>query len=416
MFCNLNWKRWIKVYLLAIITGFIVGLVMIVFNDGVGFLDGVRTNYPKIIYLLPFGGLLIVFVYKLFKTNNKIGSEMIFNRLNKGKPTDIFNSICVIIGTWVSHLFGASVGRTNASLQIGGGIADFFSSYIDIDAEMKRVIVLCGISASFATLYGTPLGAAFLAIEICTVGQLEIRAFLPCLLSSCIAFLLGNFALVDIVDFRLLQLPPLTPASIGYTIIISLICCIVSIIYCSSIHYLAIVFNKFKNRYLKIFTGGALIVLIIAVFGTKYAGGGDLEYLINLNDIVWYAFVIKIIITVLSTVSCYQGGLVMPTFSIGAALGVTLGHVFGLPTYYCAAIAMICLFVGVVNAKICGMIMAIELFGIGGIVYYIIAIFIADQLSLNFKIFNAQEFMGDKWLIRNIKRLFRRIKGNGITG
>ena len=403
--------NYLKICILAALIGLLVGLVMLLFNRTIDYLTLFRNNHHEIIYMLPVGGLLIILIYRYLKITAKAGSEMVFRSMQYNEPINSANGIAVFIASLLSHLFGASAGKTNASLQIGGVIADELSSLFKLTKRTRRYLILCGLSAAVATLFATPLAAAFLAVEVTTIGHFYYKALFPCSISALVAYAINQEHYVIETDYVLKNIPEFNAVNIILVIIIGIICAIIAIIFCMMIHYMVLIFNKINNKYLKILISGCLLIILYAIFGNEYAGSGnDLITLALKGNVVVNAFIIKMLVSAISTAGGYQGGMVSPTLASGACLGICLSRFIDLDPSFCMAICMIALFVGVINAKGCALIMAVEMFGINAILYYIIVIIIADQLSLNFKIFNAQEFESDKMLIAAVKRIKNRLE------
>lgn len=66
----------------------------------------------------------------------------------------------IFISTALTHLAGGSAGREGAAIQLGGSIANLLGRWIHLDEEDRHVIVMCGMSAAFSALFGTPMAAA----------------------------------------------------------------------------------------------------------------------------------------------------------------------------------------------------------------------------------------------------------------
>lgn len=81
------------------------------------------------------------------------------------------------------------------------------------------------------------------------------------------------------------------------------------------------------------------------------------------------AFALKLLFTAVTLGCGFRGGEVVPTFFIGATLGCVLGPLLGIPAGFAAAVGLVALFCGAVNCPVASVILAVELFGSGGIVY-----------------------------------------------
>ncbi len=53
------------------------------------------------------------------------------------------------------------------------------------------MVVMCGMSAVFSALFGTPITAAVFALGVTSVGIMYYSALVPCLMSSSLAAFFG---------------------------------------------------------------------------------------------------------------------------------------------------------------------------------------------------------------------------------
>ncbi len=86
----------------------------------------------------------------------------------------------IFISTALTHLTGGSAGREGAVIQLGGSIGNQLGRMLPLDEEDRHVMVMCGMSAAFAALFGTPMAAAVFALEVVSVGVMYYTALVPC--------------------------------------------------------------------------------------------------------------------------------------------------------------------------------------------------------------------------------------------
>lgn len=108
------------------------------------------------------------------------------------------------------------------------------------------------------------------------------------------------------------------------------------------------------------------------------------------------AFFWKLLFTAVTIGSGFKGGEVVPTFFIGATLGCVLGSLLGIPTGFAAALGLVCVFCGAVNCPIASVILSIELFGAGQLVYFALACGVAYMLSGYFGLYSSQKILYSK--------------------
>ena len=200
---------------LAVLVGLVAGGVSTLFAKAMGFVTTFRMENPWLILLLPVGGIIIVTAYRLLHNENDRGTNLILAEIHKGGDVPSRVAPLIIFSTVVSHFFGASVGREGAALQLGGSIGSFLGRIIRLDEKDRRVMIMCGMSAAFAALFGTPMAAAIFAIEVVQVGIMYYVALVPCIFAALVA---SNFSAsmgINPEAFIIKDIPEITVLNMG---------------------------------------------------------------------------------------------------------------------------------------------------------------------------------------------------------
>jgi H+/Cl- antiporter ClcA len=170
-------------------------------------------------------------------------------------------------------------------------------------------------------------------------------------------------------------------------------------IFCKIMHQMAHFLAKvMPNAYVRAFIGGAVIVILTLMLGTRdYNGAGT--HMIEQSftgTVVWYAFLVKMIFTAITIGSGYKGGEIVPTLFVGATFGCMMGPVLGLPSSLAAALSMIGTFCGVVNAPLASVFLAVEMFGTGDIILFAVVCAISYVCSGYYSLYSSQTIVQDK--------------------
>ena len=176
--------RWV---LLSVVTGLVCGLVGSAFHLTVDFATSFRAQHQWLVFLLPIGGLAIALIYRVSKMEGE-GTNNIIDSIHDGENVPIMLVPVIFVSTAITHLVGGSAGREGAALQIGGGIGYRVGRLLKLDDKDMRLVTLCGMSAVFAALFGTPLTATIFALEVISVGILHYSGLIPCLVASVTAY------------------------------------------------------------------------------------------------------------------------------------------------------------------------------------------------------------------------------------
>ena len=392
-------RMFVKWSLLAIVAGIVCGLLGTLFHYCVDFATETYQNFDWLLYLLPVSGILIVFLYRCCGVYEDEGTNRVIASIRSPKDVPANMTFLIFAGTVLTHLCGGSSGREGAALQIGGSMGYLLGRIFRLDLNEKRIITMCGMSALFSALFGTPLAAAVFSIEVVTVGVMNYMALLPCVISSTIAYAIaGSFGITP-MSYTITEVPALSAVSVLQVFAITLIASLLSALFVKGLHYYGEITRKrIPNAYLRVVVGGLLIIVLTLICQTRdYNGAGTA--VINLaftGQVVWYACLLKILFTVITMGSGFKGGEIIPSFFIGAAMGNVFGSFIGLPASFGAAVGMISVFCCVVNCPIASMIMSIELFGSEGLIYFALACSLGYLISGYFSLYSSQRFIYPK--------------------
>lgn len=365
-----------------------------------------RMANPWLIFLLPVGGLVIAAIYRVSKMEGE-GTNGIIDSIHDGAKVHIRLVPVIFVSTAITHLVGGSAVREGAALQIGGGIGYRVGRLLKLDDKDMRLVTLCGMSAVFAALFGTPLTATIFALEVISVGILYYSGFIPCLVASVTAY--GISRLVGIAPMRYaVALEPLEVIMLIKVCILAVICALVSIVFCVAMHQTErFASAKIKNIYLRAALGGVIVIALTLIVGTDcYNGIGTdtIARALGEGETPGWGFFWKIVFTAITIGFGFKGGEIVPTMFIGAALGCTAGPLLGIPPQFAAAIALVAVFCGAVNCPIASIILSVELFGSGELLYFALACGIAYMLSGYFGLYSSQKIMYSKTRAEFINR------------
>ncbi len=395
--------RWL---LVATCVGAISGLVGSAFHLTVDWVTGVRTERSWLIYLMPVGGLVIAAIYRLTKMEGA-GTNDVIQSIYKGDKVPTLLIPVIFVATAITHLVGGSAGREGAALQIGGGIGSKVGRLLGLDEKDMPIVTLCGMSAVFAALFGTPLTATIFALEVISVGILHYSAFIPCLVASMVAYAISRLLGIAPTQFAV-TMEPLDVIMILKVLILAVACAVVSIVFCVAVHKTEkLASDKIKNIYLRAAVGGVAVVALTLLVGSHaYNGAGTdvIESVLINGECPSWAFFWKIVFTAV-TIGCgFKGGEIVPTFFIGASLGCVLGPVLGMPAEFAAAIALVAVFCGAVNCPIASIILSVEMFGSSELIYFALACGISYMLSGYFGLYSSQKIVYSKTRAEFINR------------
>ena len=398
---------WIKWTLLAFLCAGVVGPLGALFALGLDFVTDWRADNNWIVYLLPFAGLVIVFLYRVTKLPGGGSTNSVFVAVRDNKVMPFITAPLIFVSTIITHFFGGSSGREGAALQLGGSITGKIGQWLKLDDGDCRIMTMCGMSAAFAAVFGTPMAAAIFSLEVTSVGVMYYAALVPCLIASCLGMWISSILGVHPHMYDLADVLEVHPLTLLQTMVLVALVAVLSIVVCVVFHKSQEVFAKyFKNQYLRVFVGGLMIVVLTVILGTtdyNGAGGAIIEKAVH-GEAVVYAFLLKILFTAITLGSGFKGGEIVPVLFIGSTFGCVVGPLLGIPATFGAAIGMIGLFCGVTNCPIASIFLATELFGGKGIPMFAITCAVAYMLSGYFGLYGEQKIIYSKRKMSYIDR------------
>ena len=383
----------------GIAVGLLCGALGAAFSKSVSFVTALRAENKWLIYLLPVGGLLSVAVYKLCGVEGR-GTNQVFESVRSEKPISFLLAPAVFIGSVITHLLGGSAGREGAALQLGGSVSALLAKIFRLDDKSRHILTLCGMGAVFSAVFGTPIGACVFAVEVVSVGQICSAAIFPSIISSVTAFIIAGRLGVVPERFHISSIPEAGFDSLWRVMAVAVAAAAVSIVFCKSMHFGEKFFNRYiKNPFVRIFIGGAAVVLLTLIVGTRDYNGGGIEVVERIFEqgvVRPEAFLLKIVFTVITVSAGFKGGEIVPTLFIGATLGGTLGPLAGLNPAFGAATGIAAMLCGVTNCPLATFFICVELFGAEGMVFYAVAAAVSFVLSDYTSLYHSQHLIFSK--------------------
>lgn len=402
-----NLKVLIRWTFFSIITGLFVGAISTLFAFCLREVTGFRTEHTWLILLLPVAGLLIVFLYQISQFKEDTGTNLVLTTLHAKTQIPFRMAPLIFVSTIITHLFGGSAGREGAALQLGGSLGQQLGKIFRFDEKDQRIVVMCGMSAAFSAIFGTPIAASVFSMEVASIGVMYYAALVPCVFSSLTASLFAVSMGIGPDVFTLVQIPEFQILPACKVIGLGLCCAVVSALFCISLHSAGDFYKKYlKNPYIRILVSSAFIILLTILLQTSdYMGAGVPVIERAMEGIVSPpAFLLKILFTALTLVAGFKGGEIVPSFFIGATFGCLFGQLCGISPSLCAAVGMMAVFCGVTNCPITSLLISFELFGYQAVPYFLIGVSVSYLMSGYYSLYHDQKIIYSKYKTEYINR------------
>ena len=397
-----------KWLILAALVGCAVGPLGALFGLALNWANATRAAHSWLLYLLPFAGLLIVFLYSHLDPDGGGSTNQVFVAVREHKPLTLRTAPLIFVSTVMTHLFGGSSGREGAALLLGGSVSGQLGRALHLENRDCRLMTMCGMAGAFSAIFGTPLAATIFTLEVVDVGSMQYAALLPCLVSALVGvFISGRMGLAP-EAFTLHASAAATPGNLVRVVLLGALLAALSIFFCELLHAAPKFYQKFfPNIYLRVAAGGVILIALTKLLGTtdyNGAGAAVIEAAID-GHAVPYAFLLKMLFTALTLGAGFKGGEIVPIFFTGATFGCVAAPLLGLPAELGAALGMVALFCGCTNSPLASICLAIELFGGQDISLFALACAVSYMLSSYFSLYREQHFLHSKLRIVGVQRV-----------
>ena len=389
-------KRYLKAFLkwsfLGLLMGALGGLLGAGFHHALHGVTHLRSEHTWLIFLLPVGGLLSVAIYRLLGLRSNRGTNEIIDAVLDGREVKPVVAPAIFLSTAITHLLGGSAGREGAALQLGGSTASLLGKIFRLHKDDRKILIMSGMSAVFAGLFGTPLTATLFCMEFESVGTLFSPALLPCYTAAFAASSISGALGVHAETAQVLAVA-LTWGNVWKFAILAVLVALLGILMCNVFHKAEhLAQHTLKNPWIRIAVGGLLVMGVTLLVGDhRYNGAGmDMALGAVAGKVDWYDFALKMLFTAITLAAGFKGGEIVPTFCIGATFGCVMGMVLGLEPGVTAALGLVGLFCCATNSPFASIVLSVEMFGAENIHLFALMCVICFVLSGHSGLYSSQ--------------------------
>jgi H+/Cl- antiporter ClcA len=402
---------------LATASGVLAGLACWVFLTTLDRATEFRLAHAWMLWLLPVAGLGIGASYHLFGGEAGRGNALLLEQIHD--PTEWVPrrmAPLVAVGTVVSHLFGASVGREGTALQMSGSLTDLLARTLHLDNEDRRWLLVVALGGGFGAVFGVPWAGAAFGIEVQSIrraGRHRARRALDLLrawhrsrssrsisvpppgtststlaavvrrivgwvgraVALVVPVLVASFVgdaivrgLGDDHGGRQIQLHPvITAPTLARMAVLGVAFGLGAIAFIEGTDLVRHLVRRVDWPPLRPVLGGFAVLAVVAVAGRDELGLSLplISQSLSGAHVSLAVPLLKIGLTAICLGTAYVGGEVTPLFVVGATIGASVAPALGLDPVVGAGVGFVAAFAGATNTPIACTIMGMELFGPG---------------------------------------------------
>jgi H+/Cl- antiporter ClcA len=389
--------------------GLLAGSASALFLVSLEWATATRLATPGLLALLPIAGFIVGLVYFRFAGAASRGSALVIEQASaphaptssasrdNRAPLPLRMAPLVLFGTIMSHLFGGSAGREGTAVQMGASLADGLHRALKLNSADRRLMLLAGISGGFGSVFGTPIAGFVFALEVQSIGRVGYEGAFSCLVAALVGDLVTRAWGVQHSHYPLLPRLEIEPILLLKVMIAGLIFGLVSALFVELTHLVKASARRLKWSPLRPFAGGLAIIALTLLVGTQDYLGLSLPLITqslapsNGVEVAPFAFLLKLVFTAVTLGSGFMGGEVTPLFVIGSTLGYSVGRLLGVEPTLMAALGFVAVFAASSNTPLACLLMGVELFGGGGVLYLGVACVVAYLASGHRSIYGTQQ-------------------------
>lgn len=360
-----NVLKWI---VFSTVAGAVTGSLICLFLCGLKYSIHCVQNLPSWrIFLIPVGIFASYYIVKIFAPQAAgHGTDKVISAIHYRASRIPFAVVPVkIISTILTLAFGGVVGTEGPSVQIGAGFMSKIAVLFKLTEKERKKLVICGTSAALAAVFGDPIAGAIFGVEVLFVGEFFYPILLPAIISGVVSYFICIQFGIEYMTIHL-NIPDLGYSTFLWIIFASIFFSLICVCHINIVEQISVLVKKIKCPMpIKIVVSSVILIISAYFLGEDILRTGEegLEQILFGEKVQWFSWLLKSFLLAITLSGGGSGGVLTPTFYVGAATGAFFAYVFGLDTAFFGALGFVAFVAGCVNTPMAAIFLAIGMFG-----------------------------------------------------
>ena len=274
-------------------------------------------------------------------------------------------SSAIAIGT------GGPFGAEGPIIATGGALGSFVGQVLHTTADERKTLLAAGAAAGMSAIFGSPVSAVILAVEL-LLFEFRPRSLIPVALASVAAAAMRYAALGSAAVFAMPNVAQPGREALAFYVLLGAFMGLVSVGVTKLVYGVEDAFEKLPIHWMWWPAIGGVFVGVVGYFAPHTLGVGyeNIEQILTgqlVGRALIFLCVMKFLSWVIALGSGTSGGTLAPLFTVGGALGASIGATFstllprvGIDARIAGLVGMAAIFAGASRALLASVVFAFE--------------------------------------------------------
>ncbi|MGM0666686.1 MAG: chloride channel protein [Bacteroidota bacterium] len=346
---NIDQRRFL--YILSFVTGMLSALAAVLLKNAIHYTEQLltlwfRTDSVGYLYLAyPLAGMFLAVIFVRYIVRDDINhgvSKILYSISKNNSRIRPHNNWSSMVASTFTIGFGGSVGAEAPVVLTGASIGSNIGRLMKMNYRNITLLVACGAAGAVAGIFKAPIAGIVFTLEILML-DLTISSIVPLLISSVTAATVAYFLMGKDVLFTFALHESFSLGNIPWYIILGIGTALLSVYFTRATMYIESQYEKVKNKYIRLLSGGIVLGILILLLPPLYGEGyntisnllnGDISSLFEnsffggMSNRAWVLLVFLLALVLFKVVASSStngaggvGGIFAPSLFIGGVSG-----------------------------------------------------------------------------------------------